>query len=38
VDIAEPLLTRVKERIVENDFGDITDVIWKKIQAEKEKN
>ena len=38
VDIAEPLLTRVQECISEDDFGYITDVIWKKIQAEKRKN
>ena len=38
VDIAEPLLTKVQECITEDDFGYISDVIWKKIQAEKRKN
>jgi len=38
VDIEFPLLTKAQECISEDDFGYITDVIWKKIRAEKRKN
>jgi len=38
VDIAEPLLTKVQECISGDDFGYISDVIWKKIRAVKRKN
>ena len=38
VDIDKPLLARVQECISEYDFGYMSDVIWKKIQAEKRKN
>src|ERR1022692_1674924 len=37
VDIDEPLLTKVQECISEDDFGYITDVLWKRIQVEKRK-
>jgi hypothetical protein len=34
VDIEEPLLTKVQECITDDDFGYITEVIWKRIQVE----
>jgi hypothetical protein len=38
VDLEEPLLTKVQECITDEDFGYISNVIWKRIQAEKRKN